>query len=357
VESLELTPYFHYVFDVHFGVLMRADNNAKQVDSQEKRIFFDRCESLFQIMDTTKSGSVSFDEFVRFNYIVKTLMIECTESEKRAIELFGANYKNIEDPMWTKASWNRAMRNVDAEGAERAWSAIFLALAGKGQKANKGLESTLDSDETLRQLFCDFDSDGSMELDLEELTLALRSIGVHITDRQMTSLFNTVDKDASGEIGYEEFLLAIHEIRDVREGQTIEQARREAANMINQANAKAEKQTPGQKRPSASGRLTARYDVAPRNESLESILGDACRRSPGRLVEGRVSALGFSSIEAMVASLEKEIGQTMNHSTSTTGSATSAISETSFTSCSSPEPDLFLQQYSVGLLKDAKVAI
>ena len=57
----------------------------------------------------------------------------------------------------------------------------------------------------LRHAFDQIDSDGSQQLEVEELSQALGMLGVHIPDHQVSALLNKVDTDNDGTISFQEF--------------------------------------------------------------------------------------------------------------------------------------------------------
>jgi Ca2+-binding EF-hand superfamily protein len=260
------------------------------------------------------TGTVSFDEFVKFTSIIKSMMMKCNSDRQYAQELFGPVFHRTEDPEWVKGAWNRAMANVDFEATEQAWDAIFLALDAKegqcsGSSNGKGLslaQSNMGSDFFVRQLFQDFNSDGSVTLDVEEITQGLESIGVHITQRQFSKLICTLDLDGDGEISFEDFSGAITMVRNIREEQKIKNARKEAEHMINQANARDKSrnlatsdisfhaQQPGG---STESFKISRVVVDPDQSSQVGLSAE---------LQKRVAELGFASVDSMVSFLEQE---------------------------------------------------
>jgi len=349
LEIVDITPYFHYVFDAYFGVLMRASTDKGAIE--DKRIFQDRSEALYQIMDTTKSGNVSFDEFVRFTSIITIMMNKCKSDGVYAQQLFGPAYKNVHDPSWTNASWNRAMVNVDYEATEQAWDAILLALTGKEDSKTAGVKSartSLDSEEIVRQLFADFNSAGGTLLDVEEFTVGLKSLGVHLTERQLMSIITYIDTDNTSTISFEELNSAVVRVRQLREEKMIENARKEAVNMISQANAKDERRKFSQStatsaatsRQASPNRAAARPDAklsshgslnttaltsASQPATISELMDDV-----GTELQQRIEALGYNSVEDMLSFLETEKRSSWDPSVSATAkSSTTSSSPTS----------------------------
>lgn len=85
----------------------------------------------------------------------------------------------------------------------QAWDAILLAIKGDDGE---------DAIEKIRNVFKDFDSDSSMQLDQEELGSGLRSIGVIITDRQLRAFIRSTDMDGDMQISCKEFIVQIQQV-------------------------------------------------------------------------------------------------------------------------------------------------
>ena len=62
-----------------------------------------------------------------------------------------------------------------------------------------------DKNYRLIDLFNQFDKDNSLSVTREEFRTGLRSIGVPMTDDQLTKLIDMLDEDGDGEIDYGEF--------------------------------------------------------------------------------------------------------------------------------------------------------
>ncbi|XP_075262615.1 neo-calmodulin-like [Convolutriloba macropyga] len=59
--------------------------------------------------------------------------------------------------------------------------------------------------EEYREVFNDFDQDGSGAVSTQELKLMFRSLGQEISDQELKELVDEVDKDGNGEVDFEEF--------------------------------------------------------------------------------------------------------------------------------------------------------
>ena len=60
-----------------------------------------------------------------------------------------------------------------------------------------------------RENFEAFDVNGDGRLSVKELSIALRSLGFHMTDKDAEAVFNEADRDGSGYIDFDEFLRLI----------------------------------------------------------------------------------------------------------------------------------------------------
>lgn len=72
-----------------------------------------------------------------------------------------------------------------------------------------------DSDAALtKREFLKFDKDGSGKIDAAELKIAVRSLGLHISDAELAAMMAAADKDGDGEIDYLEFEAMIKNTAD-----------------------------------------------------------------------------------------------------------------------------------------------
>lgn len=144
--------------------------------------------------------------------------------------------------------WNRAVVRVENQSLEETWDVIIDALNAVGSSAtddqngdslggssgslgggghggeavgkktmmpSSAKESTYTNlDHAARKLFEQFDTDGNMTLDLEELNEGLESIGTTLTQRQLSTfkknVIRDIDKDGNGEVDFEEFMATIN---------------------------------------------------------------------------------------------------------------------------------------------------
>ena len=66
-----------------------------------------------------------------------------------------------------------------------------------------------DNSDELREVFSEFDSDGSGQLDRDEIAEAMQkalgSVGKKVTEAELDKMIGEMDEDGSGEIGFDEF--------------------------------------------------------------------------------------------------------------------------------------------------------
>merc|ERR1712031_40911 len=69
-------------------------------------------------------------------------------------------------------------------------------------------KSELDDKEKqeIKEAFDLFDTDGSGNIDIKELTIAMKALGCEPKPGEIEKMIGEVDDDGSGEIGFEEFL-------------------------------------------------------------------------------------------------------------------------------------------------------
>mmetsp|Transcript_8109 Transcript_8109/g.21196 ORF Transcript_8109/g.21196 Transcript_8109/m.21196 type:complete len:580 (+) Transcript_8109:72-1811(+) len=67
-----------------------------------------------------------------------------------------------------------------------------------------------DHDDALRQIFVQFDTDGSGTVDVKELKAMTLALHLQLTDAELDSMMKDADPDSSGGICFEEFKLAIN---------------------------------------------------------------------------------------------------------------------------------------------------
>merc|ERR1711977_702552 len=82
-------------------------------------------------------------------------------------------------------------------------------------KAGDKKQTELDDNQKqeIKEAFDLFDTDGSGNIDVKELTIAMKALGGEPKPGEIEKMIADVDDDGSGEIGYPEFLqMMTHEI-------------------------------------------------------------------------------------------------------------------------------------------------
>jgi len=101
----------------------------------------------------------------------------------------------------------QAVAEVDLDGSGKVEWPEFLYLISR-YSSTGGIESQFTQERLaeLREVFSLFDKDGSGGLDVKELGLVMRSLGLCPTDMEIQGMINEVDVDHSGCIEFHEFL-------------------------------------------------------------------------------------------------------------------------------------------------------
>jgi hypothetical protein len=121
-------------------------------------------------------------------------------------------------------TWKRAMKKMDQDAVSKAWNRILdLNHFDEGD----------DLESQIRNLFDNFDSDGSNGLDYEELTIGLNSLGILINSRQIELMTRGMDIDGSGVIECDEFCKELDRRRILRLKEFEETAHKEALDTLN----------------------------------------------------------------------------------------------------------------------------
>merc|ERR1711959_414923 len=79
---------------------------------------------------------------------------------------------------------------------------------GMGTKASGKKRTELDASEKqeIKEAFDLFDTDGSGNIDVKELTIAMKALGCEPKPGEIEKMIAEVDDDGGGEIGFDEFL-------------------------------------------------------------------------------------------------------------------------------------------------------
>jgi Ca2+-binding EF-hand superfamily protein len=193
LDMSEIAPFFHYTVDHLFGIEMTPE----------------QCESLFLLLDSNHTTEIGQGEFVTFIAILKKMSRESMKDPEFAQKAFGDDAKKVKKNRNkvrddNKSAWDAAMERVDKDSYNAAWDAVLRSVNG----VNKG--SSLK--EKVETLFADFDSDGTGELDIEELVEGLQSCGIRLNHRQQAAFVKSVDEHVDGNITVDEFVTQIEKV-------------------------------------------------------------------------------------------------------------------------------------------------
>ena len=213
LDDFQLASFYHYAFAKLYGVDLRAD----------------QCESLFHCMDRNTDGIIGFSEFVYFIAILKKIERRSRDSEMGIMELFGDGVR----PMFMSVNrtktdddfimWNTAMATTQRELVRMAWDGIFTALNG---------EEGSNLREKIENFFKKIDSDGSGELDKDELVSGLKVCGVELADDALNAFLMTADVNGDGNLDVDEFVATIENEFNERERARTEEMRRAARSLV-----------------------------------------------------------------------------------------------------------------------------
>jgi len=199
LDQAEISPFFHYAVDLLFQVQLEPS----------------QCETLFYLLDSSKSTEIGLGEFITFISILKDMHIQSKSNPQFATEFFGA------DALVTtrdKTIWDAAMDRVHAQTFENTWSSVLISINGV---PGSSLE------EKVKNLFSNFDSDGTGNIDAEELGMGLQSCGVLLNDSQLTFFFNSIDTNNSGDITIQDFVTQIERVKYERKLKKEEETEKE----------------------------------------------------------------------------------------------------------------------------------
>merc|ERR1711988_1621376 len=83
---------------------------------------------------------------------------------------------------------------------------FFAVMAPTKASGKKQTELDDQQKQEIKEAFDLFDTDGSGNIDVKELTVAMKALGCEPKPGEIEKMISDVDDDGSGEIGYPEFL-------------------------------------------------------------------------------------------------------------------------------------------------------
>jgi calmodulin len=107
----------------------------------------------------------------------------------------------------SKPDLEKSLKEVDIDGSGQLEWPEFLSLMskyGKGQSIEGSF--TAERLAELKEIFSVFDADGSGSLEVKELEVVFRSLGLRSTEKEIRAMVQEVDADDSGTIDWHEFL-------------------------------------------------------------------------------------------------------------------------------------------------------
>ncbi|KXN82946.1 Calmodulin [Leucoagaricus sp. SymC.cos] len=130
----------------------------------------------FQVFDTDGNGTISPQE-------LGSLM-----------RSFGQNP--------TAAQLDTIMNNIDSD---KNGSIDFDEFVGLMAVRSKATGSDPDEESDLREAFEYFDKNGDGSINVDELKIVMRNIGVYLTDEELDLMMKEADEDGNGVIDFQEF--------------------------------------------------------------------------------------------------------------------------------------------------------
>ena len=91
------------------------------------------------------------------------------------------------------------IKEVDIDGNGTIEFSEFVTMAEKSKK-------TVDSEESIKEMFSAFDLNGDGFIDAEELRKMLLGLGETFTDKDIDAMMLEADIDGDGRVNYEEFV-------------------------------------------------------------------------------------------------------------------------------------------------------
>jgi calcium-binding protein CML len=163
--------------------------------SDHERAYFKK---MFDLFDTDKSGAIGLAELRNLSRHLGVEMSDDAILESvRSIGSPVSAKGEIDLPFQDFLKW---LQKAQASGDE------FALLKAK---IKAGGSKTLNNEQIarLKEVFENFDADGSGSIDAEELGNVFRSMGEEVDPEELKSMIEGVDDDGSGQIEFNEFML------------------------------------------------------------------------------------------------------------------------------------------------------
>ncbi|KFW11788.1 Centrin-1, partial [Eurypyga helias] len=84
-----------------------------------------------------------------------------------------------------------------------------LAATSQGKKASPKLELTEEQKQEVREAFDLFDADGTGNIDVKELKVAMRALGFEPKREEIKTMISDINKEGTGKIGFNHFLVVM----------------------------------------------------------------------------------------------------------------------------------------------------
>ena len=175
--------------------------------SEEERRF------AFEAADADGSGSVDLDEFMRIAPTLSALVNGGGEGAAAAPAVEYAEPRVEYAEPRAEYAETRAQRTGDSRKPSSQSRSRSRHTSKEGSSGDDGVGSSidplgLDRDERRRakQLFRQYDADGSGELDFGEFCRVMEQICPNLDERNLAAAFKAVDVDRSGAVDYDEFM-------------------------------------------------------------------------------------------------------------------------------------------------------
>ncbi|XP_074962418.1 centrin-2-like [Phalacrocorax aristotelis] len=96
-----------------------------------------------------------------------------------------------------------------AAGMASGFSKAPLGAASQRKKASPKLELTEEQRQEIREAFDLFDTDGTGNIDVKELKVAMRALGFEPKKEEIKKMISDIDKEGSGKISFNNFLVVM----------------------------------------------------------------------------------------------------------------------------------------------------